>query len=84
MNTSSTPNVLPTRRTQSVEVRSIRTYRELQQRIHNDLRAQHPEWIEPNGESPICDWYERRLAELIRFFQSAEVGVSAKPQLRAA
>ena len=48
------------------------SYPELQKQIHNDLRLQHPEWIEPNGECPICDSYERRLAKLIGFFQSAE------------
>jgi hypothetical protein len=25
---------------------------ELRQQIHDDLRIQHPEWVEPNGESP--------------------------------
>src|SRR5262249_38461021 len=29
----------------------IHTLAELQQQIHDDLRRQHPEWIEPNGES---------------------------------
>ncbi len=32
----------------------IHTYTELQQQIHDDLRIQHPEWIEPNGESSMC------------------------------
>jgi hypothetical protein len=50
----------------------IRFYSELQQQISDDLRVQHPEWVEPNGESPICDSYERRLAELIGLFGSAE------------
>ena len=27
---------------------------ELRQQIHDDLRIQHPEWIEPNGESSMC------------------------------
>ena len=36
---------------------------ELQQQIHDDLRIQHPEWIEPNGECPECDFYETRLME---------------------
>jgi len=50
--------------TQSIAVRSqIHSYSELLQRIHNDLRIQHPEWVEPNGESPICDRYEARLVE---------------------
>jgi hypothetical protein len=43
----------------------IHTYIELQQQIHADLRIQHPEWVEPNGESPKCDSYESRLAELL-------------------
>ena len=30
----------------------IHTYTELRQQVHNDLRIQHPEWVEPNGESP--------------------------------
>jgi hypothetical protein len=28
----------------------IHTYADLLQKIHSDLRMQHPEWIEPNGE----------------------------------
>jgi hypothetical protein len=36
---------------------------ELRQQIHDDLRTQHPEWIEPNGECPECDSYEARLME---------------------
>jgi hypothetical protein len=41
------------------------TYAELRQQIHDDLRAQHPEWVQPNGESPLCDLYETRLMELL-------------------
>jgi len=41
----------------------IRSYVQLQHQIHDALREQHPEWIEPNGESPICDSYEARLIE---------------------
>ena len=43
----------------------IRTYTELRQQIHDDLRLQHPDWVQPNGDSPICDSYEARLMELI-------------------
>jgi hypothetical protein len=50
----------------------IHSYSELQQQIHQDLRAQHPEWVEPNGNSPICDSYEQRLAELIMMYRSTE------------
>jgi hypothetical protein len=40
-------------------------YTELRQQIHDDLRMQHPEWIQPNGECPMCDAYEARLVELL-------------------
>jgi hypothetical protein len=43
----------------------IHTYTELKQQIHDDLRIQHPEWVEPNGESPMCDSYEARLMKLL-------------------
>ena len=46
----------------------IRTYAELQQHIRDALRKQHPEWIEPDGSSPTCHSYERRLAELLALF----------------
>jgi len=41
----------------------IHTYTELRQLIHNDLRIQHPEWIQANGKCPICDSYEALLME---------------------
>ena len=47
----------------------IHTYTELRQQIHDDLRVQHPEWIQPNGECPICDSYEARLVELLDSFR---------------
>lgn len=43
----------------------IHTYSELKQQIHDDLRIQHPEWIESSGESPTCDSYEARLTEML-------------------
>jgi hypothetical protein len=43
----------------------IRTYAELRQQIHDDLRVQHPEWVQPDGKSPLCDSYEARLMELL-------------------
>jgi hypothetical protein len=43
----------------------IHSYTELQRQIHQDLRAQHPEWIQSNGDCPTCDSYELRLAELL-------------------
>jgi len=43
----------------------IHTYVELRQQIHDDLRVQHPEWVAPDGKSPMCDSYETRLMELL-------------------
>ncbi len=43
----------------------IHTYVELRQQIHDDLRIQHPEWVQSNGESPMCDSYDARLTELL-------------------
>jgi hypothetical protein len=45
--------------------RQIHTYTELRQQIHDDLRIQHPEWVQPNGACPTCDSYEARLMELL-------------------
>jgi hypothetical protein len=45
-------------------------YAQLQRDIRDALRAQHPEWIQPNGDCPTCDSYERRLAELLRLSNS--------------
>lgn len=43
----------------------IRTYADLLRQIRTDLRVQHPEWIQANGESPMCDSYEARLLKLL-------------------
>jgi hypothetical protein len=43
----------------------IESYTRLRHKIHDDLRLQHPECVQPTGESPICDSYEARLMELL-------------------
>ena len=53
-------------------------YAELQREIHYALRAQHPEWVQPNGESPTCDSYESRLAELLHILPVAPITKNAK------
>jgi hypothetical protein len=55
----------------------IHTYIELRQQIHDDLRIQHPEWIQPNGECPMCDSYEARLIGLLDTFTRTESDESA-------
>jgi hypothetical protein len=52
------------------EWHQIRTYADLQEQLHRDLMKQHPEWIDANGDCPTCDSYDRRLAKLIRVFES--------------
>jgi hypothetical protein len=49
---------MKTSATQTIEVHP---YVQLQR----EIRQQHPEWIQPNGDSPICDSYESRFAELL-------------------
>jgi hypothetical protein len=43
----------------------LRSYADLRKQMHDDLRIQHPEWVQPNGESPMCDSYEARLMETL-------------------
>jgi hypothetical protein len=43
----------------------VETYAGLLQQIRNDLRRQHPEWIQSNGQCPMCDSYEARLSKLL-------------------
>lgn len=63
----------------------IHTYTELRQQIHHDLRVQHPEWIQPDGESPMCDSYEARLMDMLEALMRRESNDStALPQLREA
>jgi hypothetical protein len=65
----------------------VDTYADLLQQIRNDLRLQHPEWIQPNGQSPMCDFYEARLIELLDasiLGESKMVAVSGIPILPTA
>ena len=50
----------------------INTYTELRRKIHDDLRVQHPEWVQPDGKSPMCDSYEARLVELLTSLKRRE------------
>ena len=52
----------------------VRTYAELQRQIHHALRAQHPGWIQPDGDCPMCDAYESRLAILLGLSQRVSEG----------
>jgi hypothetical protein len=37
----------------TTDVRVSNSIAELRQQIHGDLRIQHPEWVESNGESSM-------------------------------
>ena len=56
----------------SILVAEIPGHAKLQREIHDALRAQHPEWIEADGNSPTCDSYESRLVELLTLFLATE------------
>ena len=43
----------------------VPAYAQLQREMHEALLSQHPEWILPNGDSPTCDSYDARFAELL-------------------
>ena len=49
----------------SVTFENIRSYTELRKLIRVSLRVQNPEWVKPFGDSPLCDSYEARFAELL-------------------
>jgi hypothetical protein len=53
-------------------VHQIHTYADLRKQIHEDLRTQHPEWVQPNGESPLCDSYEARLMKTLQSLNQNE------------
>jgi len=53
-------------------VHQIHTYADLRKQIHEDLRTQHPEWVQPNGESPLCDSYEARLMKTLQSLNQSE------------
>ena len=54
----------------------VHTYTELRQQIHDDLRIQHPEWVQPNGESPMCDSYEARLMKTLDVLKGQRPSIS--------
>ena len=55
-----------------VMLHQVYAYADLQRQIHHDLRIQHPEWVQPNGESPMCDSYEARLLEVLEAIPQRE------------
>jgi hypothetical protein len=54
----------------------VHTYADLRKQIHDDLRMQHPEWVQPNGESPMCDSYEARLMETLNVLMREQPSIS--------
>ena len=59
-----------------VMVRELHTYADLRKQIHDDLRTQHPEWIQPNGDCPTCDSYEARLMRTIAVLAGHDPNIS--------
>jgi len=63
-----------------VMVHQIHTYADLRKQLHDDLRIQHPEWVQPNGESPLCDSYEARLMKTLQTLNQSERNSSSDPR----
>jgi hypothetical protein len=59
----------------------IHTYTELEHQIHEDLLAQHPEWVKPTGECPQCDEHEARLKKMLEALARSESGTEARPRV---
>ena len=71
--------------TQSVAVpHQIHTYIDVRQQIRDDLPIQHPEWVEPNGESLMClmellDSLMQREIQRIYRYSSSRLQTGTKP-----
>jgi hypothetical protein len=62
-------------------IHKLDTYTGLVQQIRNDLRLQHPDWVQPNGQCPICDSYEARLLELLDVSITGEANEHSLPPI---
>lgn len=56
----------------AVVPKEAQVYVQLQHQIHIALRKEHPEWVQPNGECPMCEAYESRLAKLLGLSSESE------------
>ena len=52
--------------------KGVEPYVQLQRQMHEALLKEHPEWVQPNGECPMCEAYESRLAELLGLSSQSE------------
>jgi hypothetical protein len=52
---------------------TIRTYAELHDRMRQDLREQHPEWINAQSPSPRYETYEARLRWILDLFAERQI-----------
>ena len=64
-------------------MRIANTIADLRQQIDHDLRIQHPEWVQSNGQCPMCDAYEERLMELLDSVKQTESNESIAAVHRA-
>ena len=51
----------------------------LQRETHDALRAQHPDWILPNGDCPTRDSYDARFAKLLIVLLATERALAHRP-----
>ena len=58
----------------------VPAYAQLQREMHDALRAQHPDWLSPNGDCPTCDSYDARFAELLIASLATERALAHRPK----
>lgn len=58
----------------------VPAYAQLQRAMHDALRAQHPDWILPNGDCLTCDSYDVRFAELLIASLATERTLAHRPK----
>jgi len=48
---------------------NIRTFTELQREVHDALLKQNPHWVEADGRSSLCEFYDARFAQILALFE---------------
>src|SRR4029077_14372385 len=71
--------VLKMNTTHSSSLAEVPAYTQLQREMHDALRAQHPDWILPNGDCPTCDAYDARFGELLIVSLATERALAHRP-----
>lgn len=61
----------------------LHAYAALQKQVHEALIAEHPEWIEADGGSPMLELYDARFAEILTMLQPPASRSARRARLRS-